>query len=268
MRAPASASAAWRRVARAPAGLRASSGEAQRRTISAAPSSVAATSMPAAAAGKSPTGERTENRPPTSSGTGNVGRSSSADSSRRGPALPVVTRTRRRAPSGPRASSRRCHATRKLAAVSAVSPDLLTTLKRVRSRSRASRRAPNVSGSRLSSTWRRGRPSAAAAPAPVHVGGRRASRRAAAPSAEPPIPTTTTASHQERRDAAALRLRSARSHAAARAPARAKNPISPAARRASVSSKARRKRRARSPFGWRRSGAKPPRGRTPASMLP
>ena len=189
-----------------------------RAAIAHAPPSRSSVSIPASAAGRSPTGESTENLPPTFPGTGSERRPrSSARPLRKPRRASVVTTTWSRTAPGPTVSSSLPQTVRNRARVSAVEPDLLTTLKSVRARSRRPSSATVESGSGLSRTCSRGRWPRAAPSSSFQPGGRRASRRAAAPSAEPPIPMTTRSSKRRwSRAAATSRVCAARVRSAGR----------------------------------------------------
>ena len=135
--------------------------------------------------------------------------------------------------------------------VSAVDPDLLTTLNSVRRRSRCSTASKTASGSTLSRMYIRGLPARSSLDRSFHNGPNSASRSVRAPKAEPPIPMITRFSKRPSR-------RSARSCAWPNPPesyGSSKNPISPERREDSTVSCAAWKRAARSPP--RRSGSTP-----------
>ena len=148
-------------------------------------------SMPTSAAGSSPTGDSTLNRPPTSGGTLSVAMPSRAAISRSAPRAGSVVNTRWRWAAAPSASSSQARTTRYCAIVSAVPPDLLMTLTSTRRGSIRRSAAPIVVGSTLSSTVSRGKNSRPSSSHSFQAGRRSAVSSARAPSAEPPMPSTS-----------------------------------------------------------------------------
>ena len=187
-------------MARRAAGLVEGSESATTLSIAPAPSRRASMSIPHRAADSSPTADNTLNRPPTPSGTISERYPSWSTTSRIVPlAASVVTTIRSRAFFSPSALISLSRTMRNCAEVSAVSPDLLTTLTRVRDQSRLTKpsTASQWTGSTLSSTNSRG-PRRSPAGSRLYVDGFRAVCSAMLPSAEPPMPSTTRLSVESR----------------------------------------------------------------------
>ena len=190
---PCFVSARYCSAAHVPAMFLPSSLDAHRVRMSAAPASSSPVSTPMSAAGSTPTGVSTLNRPPTFDGISSAAMLSDCAMVRSAPFLGSVTSTSCLvARSSPSAAFRRARITRYCAIVSAVPPDLEMTTNRLRRRSSRASSAEMFAGSTLSSTWRRGLPPRAASSSRFHCGGRSAVRSAMGPSADPPMPSTTT----------------------------------------------------------------------------
>ena len=234
---PASRCALHCSAANASAGLSRKRSLSQRSRMATAPAMSASTSMPSNAAGNVPTGESTENRPPTFGGMSKVGIPSALAMGRNTPFAGSVTNAIASFAAIPALRSR-SRMNRYCDIVSAVLPDLEITRKRVRGRSTTSSSPRTERGSTLSSTCRRGRPPRSARDLAFQSRGSNAVRSATAPSADPPMPSTTTSSRLVAavRAHACTRPRSAACASSSRKPstsraASARSPACAAARR-------------------------------------